>query len=124
MHSLTLQQLFGVNAKQDDQSLVIQKSDLPHLISSANNRAEQLLVSILLLAWDEFKGVLVDETGVTLVDELGNESGYDQRNLYEKLNLWFWKRQFIEGKIIDTFVMEVFINPLSVYGTALNASQL
>lgn len=124
MHSLTLQQLFGVNAKQDDQSLVIQKSDLPHLISSANNRAEQLLVSILLLAWNEFEGTLVDETSVTVVDELENEIGYDQRELYEKLNIWFWRRQFIEGKILDTFIMDVFVNPSVTFKVASVANQL
>jgi hypothetical protein len=61
MISNTLQQLFGTNAMQDNQSLVIRKSDLPLLTPSLNNTASSLLVAILLQAWNEFEGVLVDE---------------------------------------------------------------
>lgn len=124
MISNTLQQLFGSNATQDNQSLVIRKSDLPKLTPSVSNTAESLLVAILLQAWNEFEGVLVDETGETVVDETGEAIGYDQRQLYEKLNLWFWKRQFVGGRVLDTFVIDSFVTPSPSYGTALSANQL
>lgn len=124
MQNLTLQQLFGVNATQDSQSIIIHKADLPKLTPSIDNRAEQLLAGILLRAWNEFEGLLVDERGNTIVDETSEAIGYDQREAYEKLNIWLWKRQFARGKVINTFVIDVFINPPPSYGTPLSASQL
>ncbi len=124
MISNTLQQLFGVNATQDNQSLVIRKGDLPKLTPSANNTAESLLVAILLQAWYEFEGLLVDETGEAVVDETGEAIGYDQRKLYEKLNVWFWRRQFTGGRVLDIFVIDGFVKPPPSYGTALSVNQL
>lgn len=124
MQSLTLQQLFGTNAVQDNQSLVIRKSDLPGLTPSANNTAESLLVAILLQAWYEFEGLLVDETGAAVVDEAGEAIAYDQRELYEKLNVWFWKRQFTGGRVLDSFVIDTFVAPPPSFGTALSANKL
>lgn len=124
MISNTLQQLFGANATQDNQSLVIRKSDLPGLTPSVNNTAESLLVAILLQSWGEFEGLLVDETGEPVVDETGEAIGYNHRELFEKLNVWFWKRQFTGGRVLDTFVIDVFVKSLPSYGTALNANQL
>lgn len=122
MISNTLQQLFGANAVQDSQSLTIHKSDLPRLTPLINNTAESLLVALLLQAWNEFEGLLVDETGQAVVDETGNALGYDQRELYEKLHLFFWKRQFVEGKILDTFVVNVFVAPPPDYSISLNVN--
>jgi hypothetical protein len=124
MISNTLTQLFGANATQDNQSLVIRKSDLPGLTPSSNNTAESLLVAILLQTWNEFEGLLVDETGVAVVDETGEALGYDHKELYEKLNLWFWKRQFTGGRVLDTFVIDCFIKPPPLYDTVLSASYL
>lgn len=124
MQNLTLQQLFGTNAAQDSQSLVIRKGDLPGLTASANNTAESLLVAILLQAWREFEGLLVDDQGETLVDETGDAIAYNQRELYEKLHLWFWKRQFTGDRVLDTFVIDSFIKPPPSYGMALNSNQL
>lgn len=122
--NLTLQQLFGANADQTATALTITKADLPGLTPAADNRAEQLLVAILLQAWSEFEGMLVDEIDQTVVDETGDAVGYDQRELYEKLHLWFWKRQFIGGRVVDTFVIDTFIKPPPSYSTPLNVSQL
>lgn len=124
MQNLNLQQLFGSNVTQDNQSLVIRKSDLLKLTPSANNTAESLLVAILLQAWREFEGLLVDETGGAVVDETGEAIGYDQRELYEKLNVWFWKRQFVRGKVLDSFVIDVFVKPPPIASIPLSASQL
>lgn len=124
MQNLTLQQLFGANVTQNEQSIIIRKSDLPKLTPSANNTAESLLAAILLQAWSEFEGLLMDETGESIGDETGEAIGYDQREFYEKLNVWFWQRQFIERKVLDTFVIDVFVTPPTVYGTPLNPNQL
>ena len=120
MISNTLQQLFGSNASQDSQSLTIHKSDLPKLTPLANNTAESLLVAILLQAWSEFDGLLVDEIGQAVVDETAEAIGYDQRELYEKVNVWFWKRQFVGGSVLDTFVIDSFIKPPTAIGTPLS----
>ena len=124
MISNTLQQLFGANAAQDAATLVIRKFDLPGLTPSSNNTAESLLVALLLQASEEFEGLLVDETGEAVTDETGEAIAYDQRELYEKLNVWFWKRQFTGGRVLDTFVIDAFIKPPSSYGTVLSANQL
>lgn len=124
MQSLSIEQLFGKNVSQDSEYLNIRKSDLPSLTVSNDNRAEQLLVALILQVWNEFEGLLVDDTGETIVDEMGQNIGYEQRLRYEKLNLWFWRRQFIEGKILDTFIMDVFVNPSVTFKVASVANQL
>lgn len=52
MSEPNLQQVFGTNANQDANTITISKTDLAAvgLTSSVNNRAEQLLVAILLKA--------------------------------------------------------------------------
>jgi hypothetical protein len=124
MLNLTLEQLFGAGATQDSQSLTIQKASLPGLSAAANNRGEQLLAALMLQAWGEFEGELVDSEGSIVVDNQGFSISYDNQNLYEKLRIWFWKRQFIEDKVLNTFVIDVFIKPHPAYGTALNPNQL
>ncbi|HCF27621.1 MAG TPA: hypothetical protein DEV81_10585 [Cyanobacteria bacterium UBA11049] len=124
MPNLTLQQLFGANATQSATQLVIKKSDLSELTANGNNTAESLLAAVLLQAWNEFEGVLVDEQGEAIVSEKSEAIGYDQRELFEKLRVWFWKRQFVEGKVLDTFVIDCFVKPPTAYGIALNANQL
>jgi hypothetical protein len=124
MQNLTLQQLFGTAALQDATTLVIHKSDLPGLTPNANNSAESLLIAILLQAWNEFEGLLADETGEAVVDEMGDAIGYDDRDLYEKLNVWFWKRQLTGGRVLDTFVINCFIKPPPSYGVVLSADRL
>lgn len=124
MFSFTLQQLFGSNASQTTSVITITKSDLPGLTFLANNTAESLLVALILNAWQEFEGIVVDELNNNLVDEVGNTVNYNQREFYEKLNVWFWKRQFIDGNIRDTFVVDVFVYPPSNYGENLDVDSL
>lgn len=47
----TLQQVFGPNASQDEQTVTISKSDLS-LLAQAENTAESILVSIIKVAMD------------------------------------------------------------------------
>lgn len=124
MQNLTLQQLFGTNASQNATTITIKKSDFAGLTPGANNSAESLLAAILLLAANEFGGRLVDEADFAIVDETGETILYDQRGLYEKLNVGFWRRRYFEEKVMDTFIMNAFISPPPPYGTALSADWL
>lgn len=92
MQTLTLQELFGVNAVQTADELIIKKSDLSAvgLTAAANNGAEQLLIAILLQALSNFQGYLTDESGNLLSDEIGNIIGYDNREMYELLEMFRW----------------------------------
>ena len=92
MQALTLQELFGVNASQTATELVIRKADLVAigLTPQTNNRAEQLIVAILLKALSSFQGYLTDENGNILTDENNAPIGYDNRHLYELLEVFRW----------------------------------
>lgn len=46
----TLQTIFGAGASQTSTQIIINKADLPGLTPAANNRADQLLVGVLLRA--------------------------------------------------------------------------
>ncbi|MDZ8085614.1 MAG: hypothetical protein RMY16_08460 [Nostoc sp. DedQUE12b] len=92
MQTLTLIELFGVNAVQTADELIIKKSDLSAvgLTPTANNGAEQLLVAILLQALSVFQGYLTDENGNIISDENNAQIGYDNRQLYELLEIFRW----------------------------------
>jgi hypothetical protein len=99
MQTLTLQELFGVNAMQTATELVIKKSDLVAvgLTPTANNRAEQLLVAITLQALSKFEGHLLDENGNIITDENNNPITYDNKNLWELLEIFKWGTYIPEG---------------------------
>ena len=92
MQVLTLAQLFGANAVQTADELIIQKSDLlvVGLTPTANNRAEQLVVAIILKALENFEGVLSDENNNRVTDELEQAITYSNRNLWEILEIFHW----------------------------------
>jgi hypothetical protein len=92
MQALTLQELFGASASQTATQLVIKKSDLVAvgLTASANNTAEQLVVAILLQTLSIFQGYLTDESGNIISDENNAQIGYDNRQLYELLEIFRW----------------------------------
>ncbi len=92
MLALTLQELFGDSASQTATELVIKKSDLVAvgLTATANNRAEQLIVAILLQALSNFQAYLTDENSNIITDENNAPIGYDNRQLYELLEMFRW----------------------------------
>jgi hypothetical protein len=106
MERLTLQQTFGVNVSQDASNLYINKLDFPKLANNFENRGESLLVAILLNLHSNFEGNVLDENNSAVTDELNRPITFSNLNLYELLNAFYWKRQFVKGKIIDTFVVE------------------
>ncbi|MBD2360045.1 hypothetical protein H6G36_02325 [Anabaena minutissima FACHB-250] len=81
----TLEQLFGVNAAQDSQALVIQKSDLPSLTPNINNSAESLLIAIILQALENFQGEITTPEGEKIVDPNNNPITYNNSVLYATL---------------------------------------
>ncbi len=92
MQALTLQELFGVNAVQTATELIIKKADLVAigLSPTANNRAEQLIVALILEALSIFQGNLTEEKGNIIVDENNISITYDNRNLWELLEIFYW----------------------------------
>jgi hypothetical protein len=99
MQTLTLQELFGVNAVQTADELIIKKSDLSAvgLTPTANNRAEQLFVAILLKALENFQGLITDENNIPITDENNFPIEYDNRNIWELLEIFRWGTYFPEG---------------------------
>lgn len=106
MANLTLQQIFGANAHQDINYLVVIKNDFLSLTSTPTNKAESLLVAIVLNLHSNFEGVVLDENNLPVTDELDNNITFSNLNLYELLNVFHWKRQFLQTMIVDTFVVE------------------
>ncbi|MEH2309337.1 hypothetical protein [Nostoc sp.] len=99
MQALTLQELFGVNAVQTADELIIKKSDLSAigLTPTTNNRAEQLAVAILLQALSNFQGYLTDDNGNVITDENNFAIEYDNRNLWELLEIFQWGLHIPDG---------------------------
>lgn len=108
---MLLQQLFGSNAYQDADYLVVDKRDFTNL-SIAINTAESLLVAIVLNAHKHFEGTIVNELDLTITNESSVSITYSNSNIYELLNIFHWKKQFIlsqsQSKIMDTFVVESY----------------
>lgn len=108
--NLSLQQLFGANAYQNSESLVIDKRDFINLSAADINTGESLLVAILLNVYNQFEGEIVDEHNNAITDELGRAIAFSNSQVYELLNIFYWRRQFLQvqsqPKIIDTFVVE------------------
>ncbi|MDQ3018247.1 MAG: hypothetical protein M3Q64_00015 [bacterium] len=114
MQALTLQELFGVNAVQTTTELVIKKSDLVAigLTATASNRAEQLVVAVLLQALRNFQGYLTDENGNTITDENNTAIEYDNSQFYELLEVFRWLTYIPDGyidKIRNQFIIHSYV---------------
>lgn len=109
---LTLLQLFGANAYQDSDRLIINKGDLFNLSASATNTAESLLIAIVINATRQFEGVIEDENNQPITDQSNLAITFNNSSLYELLTIFYWKRQFIvyqqQPTILDTFVVESY----------------
>lgn len=108
---LSLKQLFGDNAYQDIDRLVINKGDLFNLFGSSTNTAESLLLAIVLKAYINYEGYLTNSNNIKIVD--ANKTTVDYRiNNYVLTDLFYWKRQYIiqptYRKIEDVFVITVY----------------
>lgn len=111
MQALTLQELFGVNAAQTATELVIKKADLVAigLTPQGNNTAESLFVAILLKALENFQGILRDENGNSITDENNNPVSYDNRSIWEFLEIFQWG-VYIPDEAIDRIRNQIIIH--------------
>ncbi|MEA5601071.1 hypothetical protein [Nostoc sp. UHCC 0252] len=114
MQALTLAQLFGVNASQTATELVIKKADLVAigLTPQTNNRAEQLVVALVLQALSNFEGYLTDENSNIIIDEKNTPIGYNNEQLYELLDIFRWD-DYVKDRngqiyLTNTIVMESY----------------
>ena len=115
MANLTLQQLFGFNAYQNVDSLVINKEDFGMPIS-INSTAESLFVAILLNAYASCEGYLTDTNNSKVNDANNNFVNYKSK-ISEDIDFTYWKRQYFKDNnqsyIADTFLIqqyELYIN--------------
>lgn len=99
MQALTLQELFGVNAVETAEELIIKKSDLSAVgfTATASDRAEQLVVAVLLQVLRNFQGTLTDENGNPITDTHNIPVEYDNRNFWEFLEIFKWGLYIPEG---------------------------
>ncbi|MBW4689598.1 MAG: hypothetical protein KME40_32030 [Komarekiella atlantica HA4396-MV6] len=115
MQALTLQQLFGESASQTATELVIKKADLVAVgfTPAASNKAEQLVVAIILYALSNFQGYLTDENGNKITDENNTPIGYDNRQLYELLEIFRWDAYAKERNgnvyLTETIILESYV---------------
>jgi hypothetical protein len=114
MESLTLQQLFGVNAVQDSQTLTINKSDLK-ITPNLNNTAESLLIAILLNAFRTFSGYLEDEFGQPITDENNQPIEFDNSDAYQALKIFRWENKPINRNNLIYLRYTIVIESYTVY---------
>lgn len=98
---LTLRQIFGSSATQNNDQVIIWKAELPNLTPLNNNLGGQLLAAILLKTLSIFQGTIKDELGDSIWDEAGLTIDYDNSNLYENLLLFPWQTQLIKTESIS-----------------------
>jgi hypothetical protein len=112
MQTLTLQQLFGESASQSATELVIKKADLVAvgLTPQLNNRAEQLIVAIVLKSLENFIGVITMEDGISITDDEGENIDYDQGDrLYEFMQFLSWEPYFERRNALISVVRKTVI---------------
>ncbi|MEH2169335.1 MAG: hypothetical protein V7K41_22290 [Nostoc sp.] len=90
MNTLSLSQIFGDGAFQNEHALVITKASLVKLIPVVNNTTESLLIAILLTALSNFKGDITDENNNVITDENKQPIEFDNSNSFEFLKLVVW----------------------------------
>ncbi len=110
MPELSLQQIFGDNAYQNVDFLVCSKDDFFNLTSVTSNRAESLLVAMLIKAFNNYRSQLTDSEGNIISDSINNRVTYNY--ISEFTDLKYWKRQYFKGNnqpyLVDIFVLEVY----------------
>lgn len=95
MLNITFNQLFGANATQDINTLVISKKDLAGLVATDSNKAEQLLVALLVQALSHFEGYLTDRNGTVVTSFQGIPVTY-QNHIYKLVDINTWEIQKID----------------------------
>jgi hypothetical protein len=102
---LTLSQLFGEDATQTIDALIIKKVDLRGLTIENNNRSEQLLAAIVNTAIQPFEGYLASESGVLITSETGEPIDY--KNIYDFIDIFWWAPYPEKGKIVSSAILQI-----------------
>lgn len=90
MYKLSFSSLFGGDSYQDATKIVIAKKELPKLTATVNNHVEQLLIAILLQAFNSFKGDIVTDIEESI--DIGNDTlSFDNSDAFEFLKIFLWK---------------------------------
>lgn len=101
-------EFFGEKSYQNESFVVIDKSNL-NLIPRTDNSAESLFAAIILRASYQFLGFLTDPEGNFVTDSEGSFIAYDNRLLFETIQLKYFDKYF-EGQITrDVFEFIEFV---------------
>ncbi|QLE54833.1 hypothetical protein [Nostoc sp. TCL26-01] len=115
MYEIKIQHIFGENVIQNNQALIIKKSDFPLLSPLVNNTAESLLITILINAIRNFQGIIEDENNQGINDESNNLIEFDNTDAYTFLKMKRWNDFFTDRNnqrfirrtiVIDTYEAE------------------
>lgn len=113
--ALTLQQVFGNNASQYADNLIIHKSDLPELIPSSTNSAESLFIALLLQVLQIFEGTITDENNNPITDENNNQITYGNDDNAEFLNVSLFNTYYQERDNILMITFNLVCKNYSLY---------
>jgi hypothetical protein len=102
MYRLSLINLFGEGAVQNGSDLIIKKNSLPLLTPLPENTASSLLVAILIKVLENFEGEL------NITDEYGNNITYNNRDAFELIEAFYWKK-YIEDRNNANYVRDEII---------------
>ncbi|MBD2412214.1 hypothetical protein FACHB389_35900 [Nostoc calcicola FACHB-389] len=91
MELLSLTQIFGEGAFQNENILVIQKASLLKLTPKVDNTAESLLAGILITALSNFKGIITDENNQSITDENNQLIAYENSEAFELIKIIGWQ---------------------------------
>lgn len=110
MLTLSLQQMFGANVYQDSNSLVIKKSDFSNLVASGDNKAESLLIAILLKVFNSSEIYLTDTNDKRLNDAANNFIS-NKYKISDFTSFTYWKRYYFkqnnQNYLADTFIVQL-----------------
>lgn len=115
--TLSLVDLFGKGATQDENTLVIQKASLITLIPLVTNTADSLLAGILITALNNFKGIIVDENNQSITDESGQSISFDNSESFELPKIIDWK-PFFFNRLEQRFVNhQIIVEAYTTYAS-------
>jgi hypothetical protein len=114
----TLVALFGEDFYQDAEVIKISKASLG--LSAQNQRAEVIFVALIIRALQPFEGVITGN-GQTLTDENNAPISYSNKQLYDRLLLFFWQRNFFVDKAGNPVARRSYV--LELYAQANNETR-
>ncbi|MBC6436213.1 hypothetical protein FM036_45620 [Nostoc sp. HG1] len=105
---LSLAQIFGAGAFQDENILIINKASLLRLSPSIFNSPESLLTAILITALENFSGILNDENNQAITNEFNEPITFDNSDAFEFIKMIDWM-PFLEKKASQLYQINQII---------------